>query len=140
MGPVAEYIFLVLEPFKLGSLHYILYKTQLTLNLSERVGIFVDVAEGMIFLHNKKLLHCFLNSYSVLISEKYRAKIGNLEHAQEYGSQRSTVNSNEVQLRWSAPEQLLAEPANTAADVYRFVALDSLLCTRAESINASGCE
>ena len=123
VGPDKEHIFLALEPFELGSLHYVLYETQLKMNLAERVGILQDVAEGMIFLHNLKLHHCFLNSYSVLLSERFRGKIGNLEHAQESGSARAPINGCEMQTRWMAPEQLLAEPASNATDVYRFVVL-----------------
>ena len=109
-----------MERFEFASLNHLLYKSQIEMNLPQRVHLLLDVAEGMIFLHNHFIVHGFLNSFSVLVSEKFRAKIGNLEFSQE-DSQEPQENSISINENWMAPERLLHEPPNMAGDVYRFV-------------------
>lgn len=120
LGPRPEHLCLIMERFELVSLNHLLYKTQIEMNLPERVHLLLDVAEGMIFLHNHSIIHGFLNSFSVFVYEKFRAKIGNLEFSQEDGEQKHE-NSCTIHENWMAPEQLLHEPPNMAGDVYRFV-------------------
>ncbi|KAL9979081.1 hypothetical protein ACROYT_G016683 [Oculina patagonica] len=119
LGPRPEHLCLVIERFELASLNHLLYKTQIEMNLPERIHLLLDVAEGMTFLHNHSIVHGFLNSFSVLVYEKFRAKIGNLEFCQEDGEQKHE-NSCSIHENWMAPEQLLHEPPNMAGDVYSF--------------------
>ena len=122
LGPQPEYFCVVMEHFELASLNHLLYKTQTEMNLPERVHLLLDVAEGMTYLHSHSIVHGFLNSFSVLVSEKFRAKIGNLEFSQEDGEQKHEYACS-VHESWMAPEQLLHETPNMAGDVYRFVFL-----------------
>ena len=111
---------LVLERFELASLNRLLYKSQIAMNLPKRVHCLLDVAEGMTYLHNHSIVHGFLNSYSVLITEKFRAKISSLEYSQENGEQKYD-NACSINENWMAPEQLLHEPPNMTGDTYRSV-------------------
>ncbi|KAJ7380917.1 protein kinase [Desmophyllum pertusum] len=119
LDPHPEHLCLVMEHFEFASLNHLLYKTQIEMNLPERVHCLLDVAEGMTFLHNHSIIHGFLNSFSVFIYEAFRAKIGNLEFSQENGEQKQE-NACSVQESWMAPEQLLHEPPNMAGDAYSF--------------------
>ena len=119
LGPISEWVCLALEPFTFGSLHNLLHGTQVKLEFARRVSIMLDVAEGIDYLHNHQLLHCYLNSFSALIGANFRAKVANLEYSQGMGVQQQPVDACAAQERWMAPEQLLGEPASTAADVYR---------------------
>lgn len=120
LDPHPEHLCLVMEHFEFASLNHLLYKTQIEMNLPERVHCLLDVAEGMTFLHNHSIIHGFLNSFSVFIYEAFRAKIGNLEFSQENGEQKQE-NACSVHESWMAPEQLLHEPPNMAGDAYRLV-------------------
>ena len=120
IDPRPENTCLVLEHFELGSLNHLLYQTQIDMGLHERVRCLLDVTEGMTYLNNHSIVHGFLNSYSVLIHENFRAKVGSLEYSQENGKQ--IYNSSySVHENWMAPEQLLREPPTMAGDVYRSV-------------------
>ena len=120
LDPHPEHLCLVMEHFEFASLNHLLYKTQIEMNLPERIHCLLDVAEGMTFLHNHSIIHGFLNSFSVFIYEAFRAKIGNLEFSQENGEQKQE-NACSVHESWMAPEQLLHEPPNMAGDAYRLV-------------------
>ena len=120
LDPQPQNACLVLEHFELSSLHHLLYKTKTEMDLPERIYVLLDVAEGMAYLHNHSIVHGFLNSFSVLIYAKFRAKIGSLEYSQENGEQ-AFDNACANHENWTAPEQLLHAPPNMASDVYRFV-------------------
>lgn len=111
---------LVLEHFELGSLSHLLYQTHIDISLPERINCLLDVTEGMAYLHNHSTVHGFLNSYSVFIYEKFRAKVGSLEYSQENGKQIHD-SAHSTHENWMAPEQLLREPPTMAGDVYRSV-------------------
>ncbi|EDO26083.1 predicted protein [Nematostella vectensis] len=124
-GPVAEQMCLVLECFKIGSLHFVLHETSKEINLPDRVAIFCDVSEGLEFLKSRRIVHCFLNSHSIMIYQPFRAKICNLEYSQKEGSepnesyQMLPIDACVKQHPWMAPEQLDGEPTSFEADVYR---------------------
>ena len=82
----------------------------------------LDVAEGMTYLHDHSMVHGFLNSLSILIHEKFRGKIGNLEYSQETKCEVQIQDDvRSIQKNWMAPEQLSGMPPNMSSDVYRFV-------------------
>ena len=117
---------IILERFERSSLFHLLYKTQREMHLPSRVNLLVDVAEGMTYLHKVSVVHGFLNSLSVFIDEKMRAKVGNLEYSQEIGQKVAQFHQcHQVHENWKSPHQLLCKPASAACDVFRFV--DSIL-------------
>lgn len=119
---------LVLEHFELASLNHLLYKTNTEINLPQRVHIMLDVAEGMTYLHDHSIVHSFLNSLSILIHEKFRGKIGNLEYSQETKCEEQIQDDVcSIQKNWMAPEQLSGTPPNLSSDVYRFVPFFTIL-------------
>ena len=83
----------------------------------------MDIAKGMIYIHSLSIIHGFLNSFSVFIDEKLRAKIGNLEFSQKVGDMKHEIACCGIQKNWMAPEQISHEPPDTltASDVYRLV-------------------
>lgn len=75
----------------------------------------------MAYLHKYSIVHGFINSYSVLIDNKFKAKVGSLEYAEENGLEtyHSVCSMTD---NWMSPEQLCRQcPANMASDVYRSV-------------------
>ena len=120
LGPVSEWVCLVLEPFPFGSLYNLLHESQTELDLSRRIQIVRDAALGLEYLHGAQhMLHCYLNSYAVFICKNFRAKLGNFECSRDISEQQQPVDTCALQERWMAPEQLRGAPPSTAADVYR---------------------
>ena len=110
---------LVLERFERASLNHVLYKTHTEMHLPARVNLLLDVAEGMTYLHSVNVVHGFLNSFSVFIDEKLRAKVGNLEYSQEWGKKENDGECHSVHENWKSPHQLSRKPLSITCDVYR---------------------
>lgn len=110
-----------MEHFQFASLNHLLYKTQEKMSLSMRINLLLDIANAMLYIHSLSIIHGFLNSFSVFIDEKFRAKIGNLEFSQKVGDLNHDIACRKIQKNWMAPEQILHEPPDTFSDVYRLV-------------------
>ncbi|XP_022792293.1 probable serine/threonine-protein kinase DDB_G0267514 [Stylophora pistillata] len=122
LDPNPDHICLVMEHFQFASLNHLLHKTQVNMSLPERINILMDIAKGMIYIHRLSIIHGFLNSFSVFIDEKLKAKIGNLEFSQKVGDIKHEIACCGIQKNWMAPEQISHEPPDTltASDVYSF--------------------
>ena len=68
---------LVYEPVQLGSLYYRLHVARLP--IPDKMGILIQVAEALDFLHSRKLLHCRISSHSVHLVSSSVAKLGCFE-------------------------------------------------------------
>lgn len=110
-----------MEHFQFASLNHLLHKTQEKMSLSMRIHLLLDISNAMLYIHSLSIIHGFLNSFSVFIDEKFRAKIGNLEFSQKVGDLNHEIACRKIQKNWMAPEQILHEPPDTFSDVYRLV-------------------
>ncbi|KAL1007069.1 hypothetical protein UPYG_G00081450 [Umbra pygmaea] len=108
-----------------GSLHSVLYQTQLYPNvpMSLRLGILCDVAEGLRHLHSIPLIHQALKPTNVLLDQQYRAKLSDWGLPWEWRIGSSFPSGGGPCLRdlvCLAPEVLPGTTPSVQADVYSF--------------------
>jgi len=125
-GPIEDQLTSILEPFPFGSLNHTLHHSDKVLNLFERLHVLLDISKAMGYLHSLNIIHCYINSYSVLLQGKYQAKLGNFEHAQKGDANAASefeefgeVSHIVEQHPWMSGEDLAGYPANKCGDVYR---------------------
>lgn len=66
---------MVLEFYSMGSLDDLLHRERMQLNVGQCLSIALDVALGMQYLHNRRVLHRDLKSQNVLIDSGLQARI-----------------------------------------------------------------
>lgn len=92
----------------------------------------LDVAQGLHFLHCRRVLHLDLKSANMLLDRSLRAKIGDVGLSQVL--QRTYIQSQHVAgtFAWAAPEVLLGERVGPPADVFSLGVLLHEICTGEE--------
>ncbi|XP_045074248.1 receptor-interacting serine/threonine-protein kinase 2 isoform X2 [Coregonus clupeaformis] len=108
-----------------GSLHSLLYQTQLYpgLPMSFRLGILLDVTEGLCHLHCIPLPHQALKPTNVLLDQQYRAKVSDWGLPREWrvGSSLSAGGGPCFRdLVYLSPEALTGTTPSVEADMYSF--------------------
>lgn len=108
----------------MGSLNHLLYHSKENLSLFEKLHLLVDICNAMVYLHAKDIVHCYINSFSVLVKDKCKAKLGNLEHAHKIDEKTDAKETGEVshlleQNPWMCAQQLNGNIATKAGDIYR---------------------
>ncbi|CAM0878642.1 unnamed protein product [Alopecurus aequalis] len=130
---------LVYEFMPRGDLHKQLYSTRdyvgssdlNHLTMAQRMGIVVDVADAMEYLHHNSqgtMVHCDLKPSNILLDDNMIAHVGDFGLARyKAGSTTSSIgspNSSSVGLLgtigYAAPEYAGGGQVSTAADVYSF--------------------
>jgi len=94
----------------------------------QKLGMAVDAARGMAFLHlsNPPTLHQDLKSFNLLVESSGRVKVCDFGISQtiedNFGISRGNGNSqaNFGTLNWVAPEILDCQPQTTKSDVFSF--------------------
>ena len=107
-----------------GSLFSVLHEHRCPMDLSQRLGIALDVSRGMNYLHSlpQPIIHRDLNSHNILLHEEGRAVVA------DFGESRFLVNLWEENmtkqpgnLRWMAPEVFTqCTKYSIKADVFSF--------------------
>ncbi|KAG8725550.1 hypothetical protein FRC09_011277 [Ceratobasidium sp. 395] len=99
-----------------------------------RPQLCAQIADGLAFLHENKIVHGDLKGANVLISESYEPLLidfGNaVLHDRSLQFTYTTAKSN-FSLRWTAPELLYGAPCSFEADVYA-LGMTILVCLRDE--------
>ncbi|CAM9360961.1 unnamed protein product [Scytosiphon promiscuus] len=122
-------LILVMELLVGGDLRTLLKNSEHPLPEDRSRGIIGDVCAGMTFLHGKGTVHGDLKSANVLLDGAGRAKIGDFgtsrwsQHTASTGLAtytKTSGQSNQMSLAWSAPEVLEATGSTFASDVYSF--------------------
>ncbi|XP_064779500.1 receptor-interacting serine/threonine-protein kinase 2-like [Oncorhynchus masou masou] len=108
-----------------GSLHSLLYQTQLYpgLPMSFRLGILLDVAEGLCHLHCIPLPHQALKPTNVLLDQQYRAKVSDWGLPREWRVGYSLSAGGGPCFRdlvYLSPEALTGTTPTVEADMYSF--------------------
>uniref|UniRef100_A0A673WRF5 Protein kinase domain-containing protein n=1 Tax=Salmo trutta TaxID=8032 RepID=A0A673WRF5_SALTR len=108
-----------------GSLHSLLYQTQLYpgLPMSFRLGILLDVAEGLCHLHCIPLPHQALKPTNVLLDQQYRAKVSDWGLPREWRVGASLSAGGGPCFRdlvYLSPETLTGTTPSVEADMYSF--------------------
>ena len=92
------------------------------LDWPRRLGLAMDAAKGMLYLHSHKppIIHRDLKSPNLLVDGQWRAKVTdfNLSRLSEAPSVASSLTANNP--RWQAPEVIHSRDFSTSADVYAF--------------------
>ncbi|XP_021376358.1 probable serine/threonine-protein kinase DDB_G0280133 isoform X2 [Mizuhopecten yessoensis] len=121
---------LLFENVGVGSLYYQLHEKSERMSTNQIHEILVQICDGIIFLHDQDLLHCYITSHAVFLVSSHTAKLGNLEYAIERNKsevgKRSLVISNKHQnaaYNWMAPEIINGSCPSAASDMYSFCAV-----------------
>ncbi|XP_060073679.1 uncharacterized protein LOC132553451 [Ylistrum balloti] len=121
---------LLFENVSLGSLYYHLHEKCERMSTNLVHEILVQICNGIIFVHDQNLLHCYITSHAVLLVSPHTAKLGNLEYAIEKGKsevgKRSLVVTNKHQnaaYNWMSPEIISGSCPSEASDMYSFCAV-----------------
>lgn len=99
-----------------------------------RVKMALDAAKGMLYLHDKDLLHCDLKSLNLLVDSSWTCKIADFGLSRYLSGKQTTKNTpNANNPMWQAPEVIEDSSAcSRAGDVYSFgiVMYELLMMTR----------
>ena len=126
----------ITEYMSRGSLHDVLHGQvagTAPLDMSCRMRIALDFAEGVTFLHASKAVHCDLKSANILVDDSWRAKISDFGLSKfRQGSITHITSANIGTPAWTAPEVLQGEPNRPSSDVYSLGVVMWELMTLAE--------
>lgn len=81
----ADSMVLMFERVAVGSLFNILHEIKLSKppKLKSINEIMLNICDALLYLHEKSIIHCYVNSHSILLTSHYTAKLANLEYAVE---------------------------------------------------------
>ncbi|KAI9125924.1 hypothetical protein K1719_003342 [Acacia pycnantha] len=134
---------LVYEYMSNGSLADFLFKAEMHLSWKQRVKIALDVARGILYLHEECkvcIVHCNIKPHNILLDEMWTAKISDFGFArlsiQEYSRIRS---SNELASGYVAPERQTDASTSIKVDIYSYgvVLLEIICCRRNIDVNVA---
>lgn len=108
-----------------GNLHELLREKEQPIPLAQRLGIALDTAVGMRYLHSREppLIHRDLKSPNLLLTKDFRVKITDfgLARIKARGAGDHTAMMTQCGTPyWTAPEILKGEMYNERVDVYSF--------------------
>lgn len=103
------------------SLHDLLHVQKKKLDISEKIEILENIANGVNYLHKKKYLHCDLKSSNILIGENY-SEVKICDFGLSKMKTKLKKNNNMVigTANWMSPETLRGEKYTEKGDVYSF--------------------
>ncbi|KAJ6233956.1 map kinase kinase kinase-like protein [Anaeramoeba flamelloides] len=122
---------LVMKYYKYGSLYDIIHNKEVDLRLLEMLYIGIQVANGMKYLHSRKIIHRDLKSANILLTEEDGEIVPKII---DFGSSKRKNEENSMRslhgtAQWMAPEVVRAEQYSFSADVYSFgIILWELIC------------
>lgn len=90
------------------------------LSWARLLGVALDAANGMLYLHRKGIAHRDLKSANLLVDGNWQVKVADFSFSrtlQENARASSVVMTNP---RWLAPEVLNGQPGQLSADVWAF--------------------
>ncbi|OQS04460.1 kinase [Thraustotheca clavata] len=104
----------VLEFMNMGSLRAVLEASATdSFAWHHKVNCILNVAEGLAYLHNRRLIHGAVNTKNILIDTVKESKLGNIGLSKE-----EVLGSISSGVWWMAPEMLVAGQYSSAIDIY----------------------
>jgi serine/threonine protein kinase len=81
----AENMFLIFERIQISSLFITLHQMEQKIHTKERsvFEIALNICDALMFLHDHNIIHNYVNSHSIFLTDMHTAKLGNLEYAVE---------------------------------------------------------
>ncbi|XP_058005480.1 G-type lectin S-receptor-like serine/threonine-protein kinase LECRK1 [Hevea brasiliensis] len=134
---------LVYEYMSNGSLADLLFKSSGRLNWNERIRIAIDVAKGILYLHEEcetPIIHCDIKPQNILMDDFWTAKIADFGLAKLLmPDQTRTFTVVRGTRGYLAPEWLKNTPISAKADIYSYgiVLLEIVCCRRNMELEAS---
>ncbi|XP_052205892.1 G-type lectin S-receptor-like serine/threonine-protein kinase LECRK3 [Diospyros lotus] len=118
-----------------GSLASLLFTARNRLNWDERIGIALDIARGILYLHEEcetQIIHCDIKPHNILMDENMIARISDFGLAKLLKpDQTKTFTGIRGTKGYVAPEWHRKRPVTVKADVYSFgVVLLEIICCR----------
>ncbi|VVA39365.1 PREDICTED: G-type lectin S-receptor [Prunus dulcis] len=132
---------LVYEYMSNGSLADLLFRNEWKPTWSERVTIALDVARGLLYLHEEckaPIIHCDIKPQNILMDEFWNAKISDFGLAKLLmPDQTRTFTGVRGTRGYLAPEWQKNTPISVKADVYSYgiVLLEIVCCRRNMDVN-----
>ena len=116
--------------FKNGNLHNYLAKEFKNLKWKNKIGILLDIINGLKEIHEQNIIHHNLHSGNIFQHGYYSTYVADLRLSIS-ADKSSTSNENNIYgvLPYVVPEVLNGEPYTMASDVYSFGVLMSLVST-----------
>ncbi|XP_020202149.1 G-type lectin S-receptor-like serine/threonine-protein kinase LECRK2 [Cajanus cajan] len=137
---------LVYEYVSNGSLASLLLKSEKKLSWGERLKIALDVARGVLYLHEEcevRIIHCNINPRNILMDEAWTAKISDFGLARLLKSDHSIMKKeDDGTSKYLAPEWQKDAPISVKFDIYSFgmVLLEIVCRRRSIEMNVSSAE
>ena len=134
---------LVYEYMSNGSLADHLFKAQMSPNWNERVTIALDIARGILYLHEEceaSIIHCDIKPQNILMDDFWTAKISDFGLAKFLmADQTRTFTGVRGTRGYLAPEWQKNTPISVKADVYSYgiVLLEIVCCRRNVELDVS---
>ncbi|XP_047311086.1 serine/threonine/tyrosine-protein kinase HT1-like [Impatiens glandulifera] len=114
--------YIITEYLPEGSLRSYLHKLEQnkeSLPLQKLIGIGLDIARGMEYIHSQGIIHRDLKPENVLITKDFHMEVADFGIACE-GSSQYVLSDDPGTYRWMAPEMIKRKPYGRKVDVYSF--------------------
>lgn len=111
---------ILLEYMSQGSLEHYLSSHPVS-SLSEQKKLALEIAQGMIYLHSRGVIHRDVKSANILIDEDGHAKVSDFGLAKIHSHSVHSAASRSEAIAWMAPELRTINPTYTThSDVYAY--------------------
>ncbi|CAM9651046.1 unnamed protein product, partial [Scytosiphon promiscuus] len=137
---ITPHLCLVVELARRGSLQKYLHASSEPLPHPLQAALLHDVARGMLFLHDRGILHRDLKSANVLVFANDRLKLCDLGLSKAKNDLSSRSKRGPVgSLQWMSPEEMDNSSANERTDLYSFGIVCFEVATRVEPFKGKTC-
>ncbi len=127
-APNLENQSLIFETMTHGSLYYIMHENFKSFSLKHITEILISICDALVYLHEQKIVHCYVNSHSIMLVDNHLPKLANLEYAVEIKADEKQRKKSKVieniytncAYNWLAPEIIGGEFPMISSDMYSF--------------------